>query len=96
MWKITNGQWIELSEEEKEKFLKEDSQYYREFFEVLVPNSHRVEVKARQDDQQQINGWKAEINLNGKAVYWAKVYIDRFPDLLVFLRDIEVLNKITR
>ena len=94
MWKIVNRQWVELTEDEKEQFLKEEAQYFRDFAEIHVPEVYRVEIKARQEDRQQITGWKADISTHGNVVYWDRVYIERFPDLLTFLHDIEALDKL--
>jgi len=92
MWKIVNGQWIAITEDERQEYLQADSKYCTEWSNIRV-NHARIEIKARQEESQVI-GWRAEISIGGKAAYWAKVYIDRFPDLLTFLNDINGLDKL--
>jgi hypothetical protein len=92
MWKIVKGQWVELTEDEKQTRPKEDQMYFKDFSSIMVKTT-RIEIKAREEEGQ-ITGWKADINLGGRVAYWTKVYIDQFPDLLVFLRDISNLDKL--
>jgi hypothetical protein len=98
MYKIINGQWQTLTEEDIPQYRKQDGSY-QDWLQVSSENVS-INVSIRQDNQEQ--QWKADIQIDGNAKHRTKVtfhttvYIDQFPDLLALLRDADVLERLVR